>query len=244
MSSGLYSALSAGIAKMQELQVESNNLTNTNTYGYKKDHLDFQALYKKATQDQLGKGVNFITVKRDYVDFSQGESAYTGKPLDLSIEGKGFFKLKDPKGGYHYTRLGSFLRDADGNLVNASGWKVMDDRDRPITIPDPKGIKIDQDGTIHDNGDPVGKIPLYSFKSTSVLQKEGAGIFNVQASGATDFVLQNPRMMQGRLEESNVKPLQEMALMMDGLRAFQAYQKVIKTYDSMAAQQNQLGAVS
>jgi len=243
MSSGIYSALSAGVVKMQALETETNNLTNASTKGYKKDHLTFESVYNGVTQNQLGRGVNLVKIRKDYVDLSQGESEYTGKPLDLAIEGAGLFKLKDPNGDYHYTRLGDFKRAADGTLITPSGWQVMNDQNRPIVIPSTKGMEIKGSGDIVVAGNQVGKIPLFQVANLSALHKEGGGLFSLDANAQVSLV-KTPRIIPNHLEGSNVKPLQEMALMMDGLRAFQAYQKVIKAYGTLLSQANQLGATS
>jgi len=241
MSSGLYAALSAANAKMQSLDVTANNLSNANAYGYKRDRFDFEALFRDATQNVAGRGVNFVRVYKNHTDFTQAGFAVTGNPLDLAIDGEGFFKLQG-NGRYFYTRLGNFRRDDEGNLANPSGWKVVDEKNRPIAIPDSKTLSIDESGKIFSNGGEAGSIPLFAVNNLADLRKEGRGVFAPEP-GLEDRLVEKPRILQKRLEESNVQPLEEMARMIDGLRAFEAYQKVLKTYGNLASRATDLGAV-
>ncbi len=241
MSSGVYAALSASVAKMQSLEVTTNNLANANTHGFKRDRQEFAALFRNATQDLAGKGVNFVRIQKNVTDFSQSELLATDNPLDLAIDGDGFFKLQGD-GGIHFTRRGSFARNAEGQLVSAAGWRVLDEKDKPIAVPDPKTLTIDEDGSIFGSDGAAGAIPVFSVDNLDSLRKEGDGSF-IAAPGTPVRRVDAPRILQKRLEASNVQPLQEMAHMIETLRAFEAYQKVLKTYGNLAAKADELGSV-
>lgn len=241
MSSGLYAALSASIAKIQSMEVTTNNLANVNTHGFKRDRHEFEALFQDATQNLAGKGVNFVRIQRNVTDFTQSELVSTGNPLDLGIDGEGFFKLQGD-GRSIFTRRGNFERSPEGYLVNASGWKVVDERDRPITLPDLETLSIDERGTLFGSEGEAGEIPLFTVDALDGLRKEGDGSFTAGPGVQVSRVAQ-PRILQKRLESSNVQPLQEMGRMIENLRAFEAYQKVLKTYGNMASKADELGSV-
>ena len=241
MSSGVYAALSASIAKMQSLEVTTNNLANANTHGFKRDRHEFEALFRDATQNLAGKGINFVRIQKNVTDFTQSETVATDNPLDLAIEGEGFFKLQRD-GRFYFSRRGSFERSAEGHLVNASGWKVVDEKNQPIAVPDPKTLSIDERGNMFGSEGEAGVIPLFTVDELSELRKEGDGSFT-SPPGVQMRRVDQPRILQKRLEASNVQPLQEMARMIESLRTFEAYQKVLKTYGNLASKADELGSV-
>lgn len=241
MSSGIYAALSASSAKMKSMEVITNNLANANTHGYKRDRLEFDALFRAATQNQAGNGLNFVGIRGSSTDFSQGETEPSGNPLDLAIEGEGFFKLQGPD-GFYFSRKGNFSRSAAGELVNGAGWQVMDAQNQPIVIADPQQVTIDESGGISSPAGAAGTIPLFTVDDLSALRKAGNGSFALSA-GQTERPVAQPRMLQRRLEISNVQPLQEMADMIDNLRLFESCQRVLKTYGELANKANALGSL-
>jgi flagellar basal body rod protein FlgG len=237
----MYAALSASIARMQSLEVTTNNLANTSTHGFKRDRQEFESLFRDATQNLAGNGINFVRIQKNVTDFTQSELVATDNPLDLAIEGEGFFKLQGD-GRTYFSRRGSFARNAEGQLVNAAGWKVVDEKNQPIAVPDPKTLTIDERGNMSGAEGEAGTIPLFTVDDRSRLRKEGSGSFS-PAPGQEERLVETPRILQKRLESSNVQPLQEMARMIEGLRAFEACQKVLKTYGSLASKADELGSV-
>lgn len=239
MSSGLYSAVSGARVKMQALEALSNNISNASTPGFKKDRVDFASVLNSATAANAN-GINFTRLAGDFIDFTQGTPEHTGGTFDLALNSKGLFKVQG-KNGFLYTRLGSFRRDKNGTLVDHSGNRVMDERNRPIVIP--KGeTEIEQDGSILVNGAEAGKIGIFTVDDQSLLQKLGGSQFTLPA-GVGDKVYGNAQVLQGSLESSNVNIMQDMAKMMDDLRTFESYQKVVKTYGTLAEKDNQLGSL-
>lgn len=241
MSSGVYAAVSASIARMQSLEVTTNNLANVNTHGYKRDRHEFEAMFQDATQDLAGKGINFVRIQKNVTDFTPSESVATDNPLDLAIEGEGFFKLQG-NGRIYFSRRGNFDRSAEGHLVNAAGWKVVDAKNQPIAVPEPKTLTIDERGNMFGAEGETGAIPLFTVADLKALRKKGDGSFSAPPELEVRRVEQ-PRILQKRLESSNVQPLQEMARLIESLRAFEACQKVIKTYGSLNSKADELGSV-
>lgn len=241
MSSGMYAALSASIAKMQSIEVTANNLANTGTHGFKRDRQQFEALFQDATQNLAGNGINFVRIQKNVTDFTPSTLVATNNPLDLAIEGEGFFKLQGD-GRSFFSRRGSFQRNAEGNLVNAAGWKVVDEKNQPIAIPDPQTLTIDERGNMFGAEGEAGAIPLFTFDDLRLLRKEGDGSFS-PAPGQDERRVERPRIVQKSLESSNVQPLQEMARMIESQRTFEAYQKVLKTYGAMDVKADDLGSI-
>ncbi len=153
MVSGKYSALAGAISREQAIANLSNNLANVNTTGFKKSNISFEAVLSGTTQDNAAKGVNYDRIGKNYTDFSPGPLRSTGNPLDLAIEGEGFFKVLGPD-GILYTRRGDLVINQEGLLTTSNGLPVLADGNAPITIPDTDVSKIvvRDDGTIHTIG--------------------------------------------------------------------------------------------
>ena len=241
MSSGLYSAVSGARLKMQALDALTNDISNASTPGFKGDRLDFGSVLNEAVAANQDSGINFTRLAGQYVDFTQGTPEHTGGTFDLALNGGGLFKLQG-NSGYLYTRLGRFERGVDGTLEDGSGNKVLDARNRPIVVPQGK-TEIEKGGQILVNGAEVGKVGVYTVNDQSKLEKVGKSLFSL-AAGVGDRVDANPQVLQGSLEGSNVNLMQSMARMMNDLRTFESYQKVIKAYGELADKANQLGALS
>ena len=145
----------------------------------------------------------------------------TGSPLDVAIQGDGYFVIETPN-GERFTRNGSFTLNASGELVTKSGDAVMGDGGR-ITITGKK-YQIDNSGNITADGSSVGKIKIVDFKQKDALAKKGAGLF--EATGkAEQSAIENPEVRAGYLETSNVSAVKEMIEMIDIQRSFEAYRK-------------------
>ncbi len=229
MSSGIYSALSGARAKMQLMEVVTNNLTNANTAGYKKDRLNFESLVSDARQRSVAKGMNFNRIGGSYTDHSKGTFELTGKPFDLAIDGPGFFKVAG-EGGEFFSRQGNFGLDAEGFLVNAAGQRVLGENG-PLQLPD-ADVVIDESGRIWDGEVELGQVTVYDLGDGQGLEKLGGGLLSAPPE-LVATPMEIPNLLQGQIEASNVNPLEEMALMMDAQRTFEALSKVLKTYQNL-----------
>ena len=236
----MYSALSGNLARMQGMEIISNNLANSNTSGYKRDRLAFESFLSSAGQTTTGKGLNFTRLQRSFTDFTPGNNQHTGNSLDLAIDGEGFFKVK--RGDeFLYTRNGVFHLSADGTLLTNADMEVLGESGQPLTIP-AEEFSFDEEGRILTAGGEVGRIGVFTVDDPNTLTKQGGGLFKLPAD-RQDQVAENSKVLQGYLESSNVNMMEEMVLMMEALRAFEAHQKMIKTYGTIGSKAAELGSL-
>ena len=237
MNSGMYAALSGNISAMRRLEVISNNLANASTTGFKADQIQFESVLanvKNPTQAPVFSNDRFST------DFSPGALQRTENPLDLALEGSGFFVVNTPQGPA-YTRQGNFHRSAGGTLVNADGYEVQG-TSGSISVTGGR-IDIEADGKVTVNGAAVGTLAKVDFPKPYALAKAGGGLYlstnpQAQTTPATGEV------KQGYLESSNVKVVVEMARMIEASRYFETCAKAVRSYDEMTARAaNDLGKV-
>ncbi|NPV53847.1 MAG: flagellar basal-body rod protein FlgG [Firmicutes bacterium] len=260
MMRALWSAATGMLAKQLNMDVIANNLANLNTVGFKKSRVDFQdIMYQNLrtpgttvaqgamvpTGIQVGLGTRPAAIQRV---FQQGDFIQTENPLDLVIEGDGFFQVLMPDGSTAYTRDGAFKIDSEGRLVTSDGFPVEPE----ITIPpEATNITIGTDGTVsvmlagQDQPEELGKIELARFINPAGLSSIGRNLFrNTAASG--DAMIGTPGLegfgtiAQGFLEMSNVKVVEEMVNMIIAQRAYEVNSKAIQTSDDMLAIANNL----
>ncbi len=253
MMRALWSAATGMIA--QELQVDTiaNNLANVNTAGFKRQRVDFEDLLYETlrrpgapaadgvqlpTGIQVGLGTRAAATTRM---FDQGTFQETGNPLDLVIEGNGFFQVTLPNGTTGYTRAGNFRLDSEGNLVTVDGYPL----EPSIVIPpDAESVAVGEDGTVSviQAGaiapSSVGQIQIARFINPAGLVSIGHSMFlESAASGApavgTPGLEGLGQIAQGVLEMSNVKVVQEMVQMITAQRAYEANSEAIKIADRM-----------
>ena len=209
MDSGLYAAYTGLLARTQALDTAANNLANAGTAGFRA-HRDYFSgvLAGNVDQDpdtasQVGQSVNgFGVLGGNRLDLGQGEIKATGNPLDLALEGQGFFAIQTSN-GIRYTRDGSFSRSPAGVLQTAQGEPVLDPNQKPITIPT-GSVYVSPDGNISvstaDGSVIVGRVGAYDFSDKSVLTAEGANRFS--ANGAKPIAA-NASIEQGSVEGAN-----------------------------------------
>jgi flagellar basal-body rod protein FlgG len=245
MNSGMYSAVSGNITLMQRMEVIANNLANMNTVGFKKDRMIFDTMLNSAknpTQPAgtvtdspaLSDGINDI-------DYSTGPLTQTSNPLDLALDGSGFFVVNTPQ-GKAYTRQGNFHLDSNGKVVTADGYEVQGGGG-PITI---KGGKVDIDGKgeVSVDGQQVATLSVVDFPKPYQLQKIGSAMFEPSDPQETGQAATGTNVKQGMLENSNVQPLTEMANLIETNRLYESCVKTIQSYDAMANKAaNDLGRV-
>jgi len=259
MLRALWTAASGMEAQELNISIISNNLANVDTNGYKKSRVDFQDLLYQtirapgapSAEDQImptgievGHGVKQAATLKI---FSQGEFQLTNNPLDLVIEGDGFFQVLLPNGITAYTRAGAFKVDAQGQIVTSDGYLLQP----ALTIPaGATDIAVGLDGTVtvNDNGTVtnIGTIQTVRFPNPAGLKSIGKNLLlETDASGAPvpgqphiDFGYGS--IAQGYLEMSNVKAVEEMVKMIVAQRAYELNSKVIQTGDAMLQTANTL----
>jgi flagellar basal-body rod protein FlgG len=234
MYKGIYIALSGAVLKQKSLENISQNIANADTSGYKKGRLSFKDHMIAADNmpTPSGDGRVMADLSTSSVDFSNGTISRTGNPLDLAINGKGFFALENGK----YTRNGNFMVDSEGNLVTAGGVKVLGDGG-PITV-EGSSVDILSSGEIVIDEIPVGTLKIVDFPDKSSLKKLSGGMFATEETGETI----DAQVSQGYLEESNVNVIQEMIHMISTQREFESYQKMIHAFDEATSKTiNEMG---
>jgi flagellar basal-body rod protein FlgF len=217
--------LSRQVAIERELDVVANNIANINTTGYKADGSLFEEyLSPSARSDGSSGRISFVRDRGLWHDMSQGPIDRTGNPLDVAIDGKGFFAVQTPN-GVRYTRNGSFQLNATGQLVTTDGYQVMGDSG-PISMqPNDHQVSISHDGTISvregasKTDSQRGKLKLVTIDNQNQLQKDGSSTFNFTGNGDPPSATTGG-VIQGAVEKSNVRGVVEMSRMIEITRAY------------------------
>ncbi|MFN3135400.1 MAG: flagellar basal-body rod protein FlgG, partial [Candidatus Kryptonium sp.] len=244
------------------IDVIAHNLANVNTTSFKRSRAEFQDLMyqilkapassstqngniESSSEIQIGTGVQTVATLRD---FEQGDLQPTNNPLDVAINGEGFFQVRKPDGTIAYTRDGSFKLSRDGRLVNSSGYVLEPE----IIIPETAvAVSISRDGIVEilnvGETEPieVGRIELVKFVNPAGLRSIGNNLYvETQASGQPIFGAPGSEgfgeLMQGYLEASNVDIVEEMVNMIIAQRAYEINSKTIKTVEEMLQMANNL----
>lgn len=275
----MYTGASGMLAQQHRLDAISNNLANVNTTGYKRDVSVFKAfpelLLRRMSDDgvlripyrsdpfgsvdsapvvgKLGTGVEQNEV---FTVFTQGEVRETNNPLDVALEGRGFFSVETPS-GERYTRNGSFLMQPDGTLVTKQGYPVLGE-EGPIRLQG-DNFYIDQRGQIFrnvgrpddpaaalsaqdrqwENAELIDTLKLVRLREPRYLEKQGDSMWHAtEHSGEAELARgeERPQVLQGFIEDSNVNPVSEMVRMIEVNRAYEANQRVIRAQDESAGQ--------
>jgi len=256
--------LSGAIAQQRNVETIANNLANSNTPGFKKDKLAFKeqlTILQKGLQAadidiphkefapedfyrSFGAENAKVKVDGSYTDHRQGDLRHTGNPLDLAINGPGFFELSTPN-GLRFTRKGTFSLSGEGYLVNEKGFPVLS---KLGTLPEGessgpakrilkimgKKVSLNHSGEIFVDGKKLTNLSIVEFKDIAALKKEGNSLFinNYPENLVTD--VKKSTLHQGFLEGSNVNPLEEMAALIKASRHFESIQQVMKAYDNIS----------
>lgn len=261
MIRALFSAASGMNAQETNVENIANNIANANTAGFKARRAQFQdLLYQNIIQPgaastqqtivptglQLGLGTRAVS---NEISFTQGDFTQTNNPLDLVIQGNGFFQIQLPSGQLAYTRAGTFHLNYTGQIVDPNGNLL----DPPITIPqNALSITVGSDGTVsytvpnQPNAQQAGQIQVANFVNPSGLNSMGQSLLTeTQSSGAP--VLGPPggqdgqgTLLQGYVEQSNVSIVQEFVNLIVSQRAYEANSKVVKASDQMYQDVNNL----
>lgn len=230
MYKGIYIALSGAIGKQKQVDILAQNIANATTTGYKKEKISFKN-YMMSSDNSMGTvndGRSMSEISSVVTDFTGGTLLRTGNPLDLGINGKGFFALE----GNKYTRNGNFKIDNDGDLATQDNNKVMGGGG-PISIQGTK-INISSSGEVFVDDVSAGTIRVVDFPDKHVLTKLNGGVFLSEEAGSEV----TPDISQGYLEASNVEAVREMIYMLKSLREFETYQKIIHAMDDATSKTN------
>lgn len=234
MSSALWISLSGATGRLQELDAVSNNIANGDTVGFKRERLVFSTALEAAVADldvgpALGaSGRVFPGVEPGGLDLSGGPLAATGAPLDVAIEGPGFFEIETVDGP-RYTRAGAFVVGPDGVLVTPSGDTVLG-AGGPITVGATAATILGSGDVVGPDGAVLGRLKVVGFETPGSLEPEGANLFRALPDAVATEV-EDPRMAEGSLERSNVRPVEEMASLVMLQRAFETSMRAMQSDD-------------
>ena len=251
--------------KSQQLNMDtiSNNLANVNTTAFKKQKLEFKdLLYSNIRRNhllegegspvhlQMGHGVMPVATSRL---FMQGSMENTDNPLDVALQGSGFFEIEGPGGELYYTRDGSFKLSVDGDelaLVTSDGYFVMSEFDDMIAFGEEFGqLSIAENGMItaeNEDGEieELGTLKVVQFLNPQGLEAKGQNLFQPTAASGEAIPEDNEemgtRIRQNYLETSNVQIVDEMVRMIMAQRAYETNSKTIQTSDEMMSMANNL----
>ena len=231
MDNALYVGLSRQMVLRRELDIVANNIANADTTGFKVESLLEKTDPREPAFTLQGpRPVKFVGEDGVARDFGQGNLRRTDAPLDLAIEGQGFFQVSTANGP-RYTRDGRFRLDDTGRLVAENGSAVMDDGGGEISLDPQKGqVTIAEDGTITQGTTRVGKLGVYRFQTLGALEKAGDNLYR-NTSNQQPQPAEGARVRQGMLEGSNVQPILEITRMIEVSRA---YEQMAKMMDSTA----------
>ncbi|MGA2181823.1 MAG: flagellar basal-body rod protein FlgG [Bryobacteraceae bacterium] len=261
MIRALYSAGSGMAAEQMNLDNIANNLANANTTGFKMRRTQFQnLLYQTLIQPGAAAGSQTVVPSglqlglgtrpsSNEIIFAQGNFRSTDNPLDVVIQGKGFFQVRRPDGTLAYTRAGNFQLDRDGNLVTGDGDPV----EPQITLPaQAQSITMAADGTVsytqpgQTASQVAGQLQLANFANPAGLNSIGKTLFTpTDASGEPTVGIPGGQeglgtLLQGYVEQSNVSVVDEFVNMIVTQRAYEANSKVVKAADEMYQQANNI----
>lgn len=249
MVRGLYTSANGALVAQANVDVIANNLANVNTSGFKRTLMQVEAgpktdLYRNQTDPgtapsaripgiathvlmgTLGSGSHVYDTP---AIFDQGPIQQTGNALDIALSGPGFFAVRNAAGQVRYTRDGSFLRNAQNQLVTNNGDSVIGANGGAIVLPTTGAVNVDKTGNITSGGAPVGSLAVFEFGNTTNLRPEGAN--NFIDAGAVPKLATATTVMQGAQEKSNSDVVRSMVDLITNERWFDANEKSIQTQD-------------
>lgn len=214
-------------ANMRHLERIANNLANANTVGYRQDRI-----FTEVLNEQIDAEGGPVSTRRmtQWADHRAGGLETTGNPLDVAIDGEGFFVLNNPETGEsQYTRAGRFLLNEDGALQTAGGLFVEGATGAIELPPEGGDIEIRKNGDVLHNGQLMGSLRVVQFDNPEQLQRIDSASF--VANGQIPQDIDDPSVLQGRVEMSNVNALTAMTELIENSRLFESQQKAMRTID-------------
>lgn len=231
MVNSIYTGLSRQMSLAEKMDTIANNVANMSTPGYRAQNMIFKEYITRpgpseGREDPPGP-LSMVMDYGQYQDTGSGPLQRTGNPLDLAVQGDGWFGVQTAS-GLRYTRAGNFTLNSNGDLITTTGDKVASAGGGTLTIPQgAKEISIARDGTISTESGSVGNLMVMSFPNDQAMIREGNGYYTTTQQG-TPATAAGSQVMQGMLEGSNVKPILEMTRMIEVSRAYQATQRMME----------------
>ena len=255
MNRGLYAACSAMLVQETNMDVVTNNLANVDTVGFRRRvsaNAEFSALMdriEKVSEDgetkivtvppftmnwkgkQVIGGMALAAIYAESdMDTRPGAVRVTDAPFDVAIDGPGFFAVQDAGGNTYYTRQGNFQIGPDGTLVTLDGMAVQGDGG-PIAVEDASSAQILNNGQVLADGEVVGQLALYTFENPIYLQQVGKNNLSPNENSGGAVEVDDPKLLTGAVEMSNVSVVEEMVRMIEAQRAYEGASKALMTHD-------------
>ncbi|SHF49909.1 flagellar basal-body rod protein FlgF [Loktanella atrilutea] len=235
MTETSYIGLSLAATLQRQLDITANNIANANTAGYKGEHVLFESYLQKDVP--IGQdAASFVNDSGSYIDMRAGALSQTGNPLDVALNGDGWFGYRTPEGQQAYGRDGSFTLDAQGNLLTTSGATVLNEGGAPIVLPtDGIGeLSISEDGSISGIGTgPLDKIGVFQIPDIQSYSRIGSNMMTAPEGAAAPRPAEGTQVVQGALELSNVNPIREMTRLIDVQRAYERTNTLMGNADTL-----------
>ncbi len=226
MDNAIYVGLSRQMMLRRELDVIANNIANADTSGFKVEDTLTKTEAKAAPRTPQSDAIKFVIDDGVARNFSQGGMTQTSSPLDLAIEGQGFFTINTPAGP-RYTRDGRFTLDPTGRLTTQAGAAVAGAGGAEIVVDPLRGpVTIAKDGTVSQGINIVGKVEVSRFDDLGSLRKDGDNLFR-NVSNQTAQPAPDARVHQGMLESSNVKTIEQVTRLIEVNRAYDSISKMM-----------------
>ncbi|MBQ7195890.1 MAG: flagellar hook-basal body protein [Synergistaceae bacterium] len=259
MNRGIYEAASGMIVQETNLDVVANNLANVDSAGFKKRvsaNADFSALLdriEKVSEDGetklttvlpadmpfkgravIGSLALSTVFSEDVMDTTPGVIKTTESPLDLAIDGPGFFSVADTNGNVYYTRGGSFVPDENGNIITSNGLYLQGEGGN-LSIGTATRVEVNRTGQIIADGEIAGRVAVFNFENPTYLRQSARNLLSpTEQSGAAEAV-ENVKIWSGALEVSNVSVVEEMVRMIEAQRVYEGASKALMTHDEQTS---------
>lgn len=227
MSDGLFIAAAGATARQHQLDALSDNLANVSTDGYRQTRVRFSNMLKEA--GAVANTHNYVTASAETNADQAGSIRQTGRPLDVAIEGEGWFAVQGEDQQTLYTRLGRFTVDDGGQLVTADGRPALGAGGPISGLTD--AARIAKDGRVYSGNEVVGQLQLVSFEDDKALVRQGALTFAAREGFEPQTV--DTHLVPRSLEGSNVNAVAAMTELVRVQRAFESANKAIDTYRQM-----------
>jgi flagellar basal-body rod protein FlgF len=226
MDNAIYASLTRQAGLMAEMRVVANNIANANTTGFRREGVIFAE--HLSALDRNGDTLSMAHARGRTLDLDHGVLTQTNGNFDLAIEGEGFFLVETPDGN-RLTRAGAFLPSAEGEVMTADGFRLLDEGMAPIIVPaGASGVAIGADGTLSANGVVFGKIGVFNAPDDAQLTHQGGTAFTTDSPPEP---VADARIRQGFLEESNVDSVFEITRMIEVQRAYELGQSFLDRED-------------
>jgi flagellar basal-body rod protein FlgF len=225
MSRGIYVALSGAVAQETALETTAQNLANATTTGYQRVRPVFKEVLSGATR-KPGSALHNTVVDRTVLDGSRGSLRATGRALDVAMP-EGVYLGVTTAGGERFTRAGALKIATDGSLTTATGAKVAGEDGGPINVNTARETTISADGSVMQDGAPVGRLRLVKLDAGASMKHEAGGLL---ASVGAAPVATSATLDLGALEDSNATVVGSMTDLVTASRTFEAFQRMLDTF--------------